>query len=50
MRVPTAREEMRLPERQKVQFSTSVEPRNEYDKSPLSFFALLTTLFATLCE
>jgi hypothetical protein len=49
MRVPIAREEMRLPERKKALFSTSVGQEMHITKAYWTFFTLLTTLFVTLC-
>lgn len=43
-----AREEMRLPERQKALLDAS-RARNTYYESTLSFLTLPTTLFTTLC-
>jgi len=44
-----AREEMRLPERQKALLLDASRARNTYYESTLSFFTLPTTLFTTLC-
>jgi hypothetical protein len=48
LRIPIAREEMRLPERQKALLDSS-GARNVYYESTLSFFTLPATLFTTLC-
>lgn len=50
MRVTIAREEMRLPERKKKPVLDFSGATNGYYKRPLSFFTLLTTLFATHSE
>jgi hypothetical protein len=49
LRVLTAREEMRLPERQKA-LARLHGARHRYFQSMLRFLTLPTTLFVTLCK